>query len=55
MKRVSKDSIEATALKCFGDEYRRVYSSLRSIDDTMDFSVLCARSVEFGDSLGPNL
>lgn len=46
MRRVSKNSIEATALKCFGDEYRRVYDSLKSIDDTMDFSVLCTRSVE---------
>ena len=41
MRRVSKNSIEATALKCFGDEYRRVNDSLKSVDNTMDFSALC--------------
>ena len=51
MKRVSKNSIEATALKCFGDEYHCVYDSLRSIDDTMDYSALCNRSVELDSCL----
>lgn len=44
---VVENSIEASALRCFGKSYRDVINSLQKIDGTVCLSRICIASEEF--------